>query len=462
MPFARPALRFRPSLAFLLLAGLLTILWIAGGASRGDAMGQVAVRSVSWAIVVTMLLTRIPPPARWPKPVLFFLLAAIALPLVQLIPLPPGFWQMLPGRRMFTEAVTLTGQAQPWRPWSIVPGATANAAASLIVPFATLLVVTGVSEEERKWLPGAMLLVVVASTLVGLMQFSGAVFTNPFINDTLGDVSATFANRNHFALFMAIGCLLAPFWGLTSGRFDWRAPTALGLISLFLLTILASGSRAGLGLGVIALLLGLLLAREGMQRALARYPRWVFPSLIAGTLTIVMLFVLLSVMADRAASINRLFAVDQGQDMRSRGLPTVLGMIGTYFPFGTGLGSFDPIFRMHEPYALLKRTYFNHAHNDFLEIVLDAGVPGLLLLATALGWWAWASIRAWAPGSGRRYVLPRLGSAMLFLIIVASIFDYPARTPMVMAVVVIAAIWLANRPEDGSHGSPLPRRGHHL
>src|SRR3546814_18361129 len=86
-------------------------------------------------------------------------------------------------------------------------------------------------------------------------------------------------------------------------------------------------------------------------------------------------------------------------------------------------------------------TYFNHAHNDFLEIVLDGGLPALLLMLVAIGWYGMASMRAWR-GSGRHSVLPKLGSAILFLVFVASAFDYPARTPMMMAMIVIAGLWL--------------------
>src|SRR3546814_14825252 len=80
--------------------------------------------------------------------------------------------------------------------------------------------------------------------------------------------------------------------------------------------------------------------------------------------------------------------------MRARGLPTVLSMIAAYFPAGAGFGGFDPIFRLHEPFRLLKPTYFNHAHNDFLEVVLDGGLPAALLLLVAIGWYAIASIRS--------------------------------------------------------------------
>lgn len=449
--------KFRPSLSFALLVMLLGTLWVAGGASRGDEPGQVVVRSVSWLVLFIALLFGQRKTLPGPRPLLFLLGAALLLPLLQLVPLPPAVWQALPGRESFAQAATAIGESQPWRPWSIVPGATINAALSLVVPFAVWLLVADLPESEQRRLPGIVLGIVAISMFVGLLQFSGAAINNPFVNDSPGDVGGTFANRNHFALLLAIGCLLAPVWGFSGERNShWRAPVGWGLALLFMLTLLASGSRAGLGLGLIALLLGLALSRQAMRKALARYPRWVFPALVAVIVGVVVAFVLASLMADRAVSISRLLAIGQSQDMRGRGLPVVLEMIGRYFPFGTGLGSFDPLFRVHESFGLLKPTFFNHAHNDFLEVVLDAGLPGVFLLLAGLGWWAWASLRAWRAGPGRHHALPRLGSAILFLVILASIVDYPARTPMIMAVVMIAAIWLSGGSQEAD-ASALPR-----
>jgi O-antigen ligase len=116
-------------------------------------------------------------------------------------------------------------------------------------------------------------------------------------------------------------------------------------------------------------------------------------------------------------------------------------MVQLYFPFGSGAGAFDPVYRIHERNELLSFSYLNHAHNDLLEVVLDAGLLGLLLLLAAIAWWLWKSLRAWRSASADN-LLPRLGSIILFLTLVASIPDYPARTPMIMAVVVIAAVWL--------------------
>jgi O-antigen ligase len=453
---------FRPSLYLILLAAFLGVLWLAGGASRADVPGQAVVRIVAWAMLVIAILFGSRLSLEGTRPVLIILVAALLLTLAQLIPLPPGVWQELPGRDRFAEAMVASGQVQPWRPWSIVPSATINAASSLIVPFVTLMLLLGLRENERSWLPGMLLTLITASTLIGLMQFSGIGFDNPLINDMVGDVSGSFANRNHFALFLAFGCLLAPLWAFLDGRQPrWRAPVALGLVLLFALTILASGSRAGLILGLIALAVALILVRQAIRKALSRYPRWVFFALVASIVAAVAIFVLISVAADRAVSIDRSLAEGSEQERRALAFPIIMQMIGTYFPAGSGLGAFDPVFRIHEPFEFLSLKYLNHAHNDFLEVVLDAGLPGLLVLLSAMLWWAWASLRAWRAGPSVRNGPPKLGSALLFLVMMASVFDYPARTPMIMAMMVVAGVWLGGGLKS-SQGAALPKSGQAL
>jgi len=451
--------RFSPDLSFVLLAVLFVILWLAGGASREDVAGQIVVRAASWiAIVIAVLFAR-RPRIEEARAATLVLLAAILLCIAQLIPLPPGVWRALPGRAAFTDP--LISPPDLWRPLSLVPGATVNALFSLATPLAVLVLATGVREGQRLWIPIVILAVIGFALLIGLLQFTGAQITNPLVNGGAGQVDGLFANRNHYALFLAVGLLIAPVWGVGAGSVSHvRAPIALGLVLLLVLTILASGSRAGMVLGGIALVLGLTIARRGVKSALHRYPRWTLSAIGVGIAALIAIFVLASVAADRAVSLDRLVELDTGEDMRSRGLPIVLAIIHTYFPVGSGLGSFDPIFRINEPFSLLKPTYFNHAHNDFLEIVLTAGLSGLLLLGAAIGWWLWRSISAWRTDS----VLPKLGSATLLLILLASIVDYPARTPVIMAMATIAAIWLggAGRVGDAIGKAPLPSTGHNL
>lgn len=442
--FSKPSAR--PTLSFVLLCCLLGVLWLAGGASRGDQTGQVIVRTATWVLVIVALLFGARRQDIRVRPVAILIGLALALTLLQLIPLPPALWQALTGRDLVAAAAI--GGNQPWRPLSLVPGATLNAAMSLVVPAATLLLLAGCREREvRVWLPAAVLALIGASMFYGFLQLSGVSIDNPLINDSVGDVSAIFANRNHFALLLTIGCVIVPVWAVGGGRRPgWRAPVALAIVLLLVMMILAIGSRAGLLLGAISLVAGLMFVRQGLGSELRRLPHWVFPAAVSATIVLVLGFVILTILADRAESVSRIFGVDAGRDMRSRGLPTVLAMLQAYAPWGSGLGGFDRLFQLHEPFALLKPTYFNHAHDDFLEVALDAGVPGVLLVAVALIWWARMSWRAWQSSVRHEDVVPRLGSVVLLLVMIASMFDYPARTPMMMTIVVIAALWLAMSP----------------
>lgn len=462
----RPLPFLIPGISFTLLLALLAVLWLAGGASRADVAGQVVVRVAAWgALIVAVLFAPRPTNVRDVRPVAWLLALTVMLVALQLIPMPPDMWLRLPGRAMLTGAMP-PGVPQPWRPWTMTPGATSNALSALVVPVAVLVLLAAMRPAERAALPIVLLVMVAFAMLVGLLQVSGGRFSNPFVNDTIGQISGIFANRNHFAVFLACGCLLAPAWAfLGERRALWRGLLALGLVVLFVLTILATGSRAGMLTGVLAVLIALMMVRHELRRQLVRAPRWAFPALITGVLAVMAVVVFASVAANRAESIHRTFAVDVGTDMRSRGLPVVLKMISTYLPLGSGVGGFDPMFRMHEPLALLKPTYFNHSHNDLLELILDAGMPGGLLLAGALLWWLSASIRVWRVRGGAATGTAQLGSAILLLLIVASAFDYPLRTPAMMALTVIAAVWLAGgRGDDGSAGArfTLPRKGQHL
>lgn len=443
--------RLRPHLPIALIAIWLGVLWIAGGASRPDVMGQVVVRAAAWAILIVFVIFCPRPRLGGVKGVAAILLAATLLPVLHLLPLPPALWTALPGRELFTQAAIVIDEQQPWRPISISPGATVNALSSLIVPVATLLLVSVLSQREHQRTVSILLALVIGSSLLGLVQFSGGRFDHPLINDVTHSVSASFANRNHFALFAAIGCILAPGWAFNDVRnARWRALAALGLVALFALIILATGSRTGILVGTLGIAIGLLNVRKQITSELRRLPKKWAASLAAAALGFVIVALILSISLDRAISIDRAFAFEVDDDLRLRALPTIIYMSKHYFPVGSGIGAFDGVYRVHEPSELLGFAYLNHAHNDWLEVVLDAGLLGFLLLTAALGWWLWKSALVWNGESSSKDKLPRMGSGILLLVFVASVTDYPARTPMIMAAVVISAVWLSRSPRPTS------------
>lgn len=449
----RSTRRARPSLAFWLLSTLMVVLCLAGGASRADVMGQVVVRAFAALLLAVALLTAKRPEEPLPRAVIFVLATALLIPLLQLIPLPPALWEALPGRALFQAAVP---GPQPWRPIAIRPDATSNAAAALLIPITVLALACVLKRIE--WERVLLVLVAIAglSAIVGLLQVSGSSVSSPLVNATAGAVSGLFANRNHFALFLAIGSLIAPVWAAQNAdQASWRIPFAAAAMLFFFMLILASGSRAGILNGLLGSAIGLAIIRRELQRALSWLPRWGGIAMAASVAIVVAVLVMLSVASDRAQSVNRVVAMTSSEDMRARAFPTVVEMIRTYLPVGSGFGTFDTVFRIHEPFSLLKPTYFNHAHNDFLEIVLDGGVAAALLLAAALVWWGWASIQVWRAAPSSIANPGRLGSGILLLVLVASAFDYPARTPLMMAIIVLAATWLS-RSASATSGPPTP------
>lgn len=462
MPSVSYSLRsFKPSLSLILLVAFLMVLWLGGGTSRTDQLAQPIVRGAAWLLLIIAIAFDKGALTFREKPVWLFLAASAAVAFLQLIPLPPTFWEGLPGRKLFVEAAALTGNEQPWRSLAIVPSAALNALSSLIVPCAVMVFCTGLRERERRLLPAILSTLVLMTMIVGLMQLSGRAIDNPFVDDVPGSISGNFANRNHFALFLAFGILLVPLWSFPNGNVSrWRWPAALGVVVLLFLAILATGSRAGMALGLIAVAICLVLVRQPVQLLLQRYPRWLGPALALAAVGLVSVLVALNISADRAASIHRFYALSSEEDMRRQALPTVWKMIGTYFPYGSGLGDFATVFQIAEPLDFLNMTYFNRAHDDFLEVVINAGLPGLLLLIWAFGWWLAASSRVWRLSSPGRSARPKVGSAMLLLVFLASAFDYPARTPIMMALIAIAALWLCWGSDETR--SPLPHSSQRL
>lgn len=436
-----------PSLELVLIAFFGVALWFGGGASAADVWGQVLVRGVSTSCLVIVLLFGARPSWRLDRPAILFVSAALALVLVQLIPLPPAIWGHLPGRAPFVHAAALAGQAQPWRPIAIVPSGAENAAGSLIVPLAAVVLLAALRPTERKWMSAGLLVLITGAALVGLVQSTASTYQNPLINDVPGVVSGVFANRNHFSLFLAVGCVLAPAWACSQPQrgLSWRGPLALGMVLLFSVLIVVSGSRAGIPLGGLAVVAGVMLVSAPIRAALRGYPRWVFPLMALLVATGMGSVIWASLSANRALAINRAIEEDVAGDIRLQAAPTIWEMTWHYFPAGSGAGGFDPIFRIHEPFSLLNLTYLNHAHNDFAEILLDNGAAGALLLLLGVLWWGWGSWcawRAWFAEQSPDALLPCAASVALFLIGLASLVDYPARTPLMMSLLVLLSGWL--------------------
>jgi O-antigen ligase len=378
------------------------------------------------------------------------LLAAWAgIMLLQLVPLPPDLWLSFPGHMPFAEAAAAGGFPQPWRPISLTPDLTLNSLMALLPALAMLIGFAALDEDQRGVLLVAVLVLAFVSALVGIIQLTSRLDSPAFLYRVThkGSAVGLFANRNHQAGLLALCFPLLRVWSLLPAVDARRQQLRLGLASalgLFLIAmILVTGSRAGLVLGAVGLAVAYIIApwRPHLQVArrhwlISRYVYWAIP------LALVVLVVFLG----RAVSVQRLALLqDPGSESRIANIPVMFEIVREFFPIGSGFGSFDLVFRAYEPDWALSPSYFNHAHNELLEVAITGGLPALLLVLLFLIWWCRAALVAFRPAHGLRptVLLARAGAGVTLIPLVASLVEYPLRTPLFSAVFAIGCAWLS-------------------
>lgn len=436
--------RIQDFIPLLLLALLVGIVGIAGGSVRADALGAPIVRTTALLLASAAILWGpVPAPRRIIGP-LAMVMAFVLILLIQILPIPGSWWFALPGHGQYDAIAEILPELHGWRPISLVPDATLNALFAMIVPLSALLLLSMVSTNRVTLVFHMLLGFAIVSALIGSLQLSGGLMPNPFINDTPGEVGGLLANRNHHALLLAAGIVLTAHWYINgAARTISRLTIAALLASWLLLILLATGSRAGLALGLVAIVGAIALAWRGIGPALSASPRWMRIAIAAGAAIIPIALLAASFMQDRARSLDRAIELDAGSDMRLRALPTVLQMVRDFFPLGAGFGSFDTVFRSYEPAELLSIRYFNHAHNDFLELVFEGGLPALLLLIVSVAWYAHRSLRVWRKPPSQIVMAGRTASLVVFMIGIASIVDYPLRTPSMTVLLCVCGVALS-------------------
>lgn len=444
----------RPSVAVVAFAVLAVVVAFLGGSSRPDINSLLILRPVCVLCIVAMLLkSRVEWNSVKPLPLLLALFAAtIAL---QLIPLPPSLWYGLRGRESYDTVAKLLGGTDLWHPLALSPDRAWNSLVSLLVPLGVMIGFGTLTDRQRRLLLLPVLGIVAVSMVLGVMQVAGGE-TSPlywYRVSGRGQLIGLLANRNHQGALMAIALPLLRAWTLspTSRNQTARARNIIGLAvaAVIILFVLVLGSRAGLVLVLLGLITAFLVEPSTGASRLSARQRW----LMAGGLVIgVSVLLAVALTADRAVAIGRFVDNDLGTEGRLAALPTLLHIIAQTLPFGTGFGSFVAVYASYEPDALLKTSYFNNAHNDLIELAITGGVPALLVLAGFVVWWiraSWQSIVMPPPTPWR--ALQRASAFAILILLLASLTDYPLRTPLLGAVFTILCCWLAHIPTTGTH-----------
>ena len=371
--------------------------------------------------------------------------------------MPPSLWGAMPGREIITEIDKAAELEAIWRPVTMVPSGAWNALYSLFVPLAVLLLGVQLNREDRFRLLIVLVALGLLSGLWGLMQVIGDPQGPLYLYNVTNNGSAVglFANRNHQANLLAILFPMLAVYACAGVRTEEQAKIkgyialAAGVVLVPLL--LVTGSRAGLVVGILGLLCVAVLyrrpsavtpkKRKGNKLDL----RWMlggFAVLCLGALTVIM---------SRAEALQRLSAPDQTEDLRFQMWGPIADMAWKYFPIGSGIGSFVEVYQIDEPYELLSPEYVNHAHNDWLELYMTAGLPGLLLLAVVIFAFSRVAFSAFRTPMTETRDIPfiRLGAVTVMILAICSIGDYPLRTPILACVFIVSALWMAGYNDVG-------------
>jgi O-antigen ligase len=437
---------------WLALIIFVVIVFAFGGGARSDIQSLMIIRPLAVLALGFGLLT-----VRWvhivPYRFIFMMAALIfVFTALQLVPLPPIIWHKLPSHQITFETDRLLGFGSVWRPISLTPSATWNALFALTVPASVLVLAVQVSDRQRDSFLPVIIAFAVLSGLFGVMQ-SGQPNESPlyFYRITnFGNSVGLFANRNHHATLLAcLFPLLALFASQkqhqpSRARLYFILAVAVGALTIPLLLI--AGSRAGLILAGVGLLsIWLCYANPNKSPLFGK-------GLVNKNRTFVLLgigafaLVAVTVYMSRSLALTRFLSSDATTEFRYQIWAPIAKQTLALLPFGSGMGSFVEVFQMVEPVKLLSPAYVNHAHNDWLEVVMGGGLFGLALLVLAT--WAWAKqsyklikndrISEW---SVRR---ARTGAIIIMMFGLASVGDYPLRVPSLACIFVICSIWMAS------------------
>ena len=421
--------------------GITTILCLGGASSLYPALR-------GWCLVAASILMIFV--VRYPRfrlhdagfPAALLACAAL-LVILYAIPLPVGWSASLPGRDWVAELDGVVFGEQISRPLSLDPDSTPRALFFLFTPTVVYLATRFGDDWRRMAIVRGLLLAMATGFILQLAQSTAG---GPYFYD-VGHIDfgpAFFTNRNHTATFVLGGAALVAGW--LAGRSERAATgfTAMGIIAVAMIGAMLTGSRAGIVLlAIFAVLAGAAYALDrlggsrrngllvgGAALLLAIGSGYAIGNIIGGPQE-----------ARTASSGSALSGVTRrsalATDARYEIWDVSAKVARTYFPLGAGYGSFREIYEKHEPLEIVGPLYSNHAHNDYLELAIEGGLPALLILLAYLAWLVIALRRRIA--SGGRWVELAFLALPPLLVLAHSMVDYPIRTIAVACVLAIHA-----------------------
>ena len=460
---------------FGLCCAVVVLALLTGGATSSGFYGDVAVQFLSIPLLMTAL---------WPgfgsdgdlkrKARIALAVCSICalVVFIQVCPLPFDVWAgrnaLLPG-----GDETRFGAYHPgWSPLSITPQATWAAAVSLLVPLSVFASVMQLDLTRRMQLCWLLLGFGAISLVLGFLQVAQGPDSPLRLYAESSDAVGFFGNRNLFAAFLNVTLILSALWLMRTMDAFWDAralnsssivgfAAATALLAVIVAGQMLARSRAGAVLTIAALAaLALLFLLHGRSQ---NRPERLHRKTRARRLPLaVPVFAAVFALQAGLGRIIERFETDVADNLR---IPLNVTTFETAFkalPFGTGLGSFVPVYATVEKSQDAISEFANRAHDDLAEFLLETGLVGAGLVVFFLIWLARRSHAVWRhPKSDedpQQSLLLRASTLVLILLLAHSLVDYPLRTTALSAVFALFCGFLAAPAYAPFRDEPKPRQ----
>jgi hypothetical protein len=250
------------------------------------------------------------------------------------------------------------------------------------------------TRDQLRTLMRVVVLVAFGEVALGLLQVSGGVHS-PFFFGVMsyGPPVGTFANRNHYANYLAMA-LIAYIWlgyeSVHQSRRRAREPRGASSFT-------SAHATALWVAGGLVLVVGILMSRSrgaalfGMPMAVAAFGAaalrlngwsrgWRFAAPVA-----LLLVVAAAAMIGFDATFSRITSSQLASSAGFRGALALSSFEGAmaFWPWGSGWGTYDLAFQRFLPASI--PVYPNHAHQDYIEMLFEGGVV-FALLAAVFAW----------------------------------------------------------------------------